>query len=87
MQDLVDLICQLLVDLGDDGVDRIDRVVCDQILVLQDLLSERLDRGFDLLTRPIALGPELFLEQRLKVADFDRCASRLLLGALDFGHA
>src|ERR1700730_17546239 len=86
MEDLVDLVRQLLVDLRDDGVDGIDRVVGDQTGVLEDLLGESLDCSLDLLLRTVGLGPELLAQQGLESADFGRLARLLLDAAGGFSH-
>ncbi len=64
MDDEVDLLRELAVDLRDDGIDGIDRVVGDQVLVLENLRRECPHGRLDLFAGPIRLGFEFLLQQR-----------------------
>ena len=83
---LVDLIGELLVDFGDECVYGVDRIVRDQILVLQHLLGEVLDCGFHVLARAIGFRPELLAQKGLEVTNLHRGRACLRLCTLGFGH-
>jgi hypothetical protein len=70
VQDRVDLLREFLVDLGDHGLDRDDDVAADQIGVGERLLRQRQHRGFNRALGLVALGLELLVQQRGKVATF-----------------
>ena len=64
VQDLVDLLRQLLVDLGNDLLDRLDRVVADELGVEERLLRERAHGALHRLIRLFGFRLELALEER-----------------------
>jgi hypothetical protein len=64
VQDDVDLLGQLLIDLGDDRLDRPHDVVGNDRGLAQRLLGERAHRALDFNARTIRLRFELFLQQR-----------------------
>jgi hypothetical protein len=68
VQDLVDLVRELVVDRGDDRLDRLDRVIGNQVHALQRLSRQRLDGLLDGLLGVGRLGLELLLEERLEIA-------------------
>ena len=70
MHDLVDLVGQLLVDLGDDRLDRADHVVGHDGRLAQRLLGERAHGVLDLGPRPVGLGLEFPLQQRRELVAF-----------------
>jgi len=85
VQDLIDLLAELLVDLGDHRRDRLNDVSTNQLGLRQRLLGQGADRFFDRLLRLVRLGTEFLLQQRIEVAAFSNGGR--LLGLLDLGSA
>ena len=82
MQDQVDLLRQLLVQLSDDRLDRLDDVGADQFRLRERLLRQRSNRPFDRLLRLVGLRLEFFSQQRIEFRHFNGSDLRLwvLLG-------
>ncbi len=76
VDDQVDLLGELAVDLGDDGLNGLVGVVGQRGRGGQGLLRQRLHGRFDRLARLVGLGLEFLLQQRGEFAAFER------LGAL-----
>src|ERR1019366_2657673 len=87
MEDLVDLIAQLAIELCDDGLDVLDRVVRRDLAAGEGLRRERANGALDLFARAVGLGLELLVEERREVV---RRAGRGFRGGLRlfllFGH-
>ena len=83
VHDFVDLVGELLVDLGDDRLDRGDHIVADELGIAQGLRRERLDRGLDRVLGLVGLGLELFVQQLGEIVVFERALRGLKLG---FSH-
>ncbi len=67
VQDLVDLRRQLLVQLGDHLVDRVEHVVLDQARVGEGLLNQRSDRVLDFGRCALAARLEALLQDRREI--------------------
>ena len=63
VQNLVDLFGHFEIDLRNDRVDGIDRVIKDQILVAQHLVCQRFDGSFHLRACSIRLGLEFLVQK------------------------
>ena len=82
VQDQIDLLGQLLVELSDDRLDRLDDIAADQLRLRERLLGERPNGSLDRLLRLVGLRLEFFSQQRIEFRDFNGSPMRLcvLLG-------
>ena len=76
VQDQVDLLGQLLVELRDDRLDRLDDVGADQLRVGERLLGQRAHGPLDGLLRFVGLRLEFFSQKRIELGGFERSQSR-----------
>ena len=63
VQDQVDLLRQLLVELGDDRLNRLDDVAADQLRLRERLLGQRAHGALDGFFRLVGLRLEFLLQQ------------------------
>lgn len=68
VDDLVDLLGELAIDLGDDRLDRLHRVVADESRVGEGLLGEGFDAVLDRLFLTVRLGLEVLFEEGRELA-------------------
>ena len=77
MQDQVDLLGQLLVQLRDDRLDRLDDVGANQPGLRERLFGKRPDRPLDRFLGLVGLRLEFLSQQGIEFRDFDGSDLRL----------
>src|SRR5207237_8594480 len=85
VQDEIDLLRELLVDLGDDRLDGADHIVGYDCGVAQRLLCKGAYGGFNFGPRAIGLGFELLLQERSQLVGLE-CRGASPTYSLCFSH-
>jgi hypothetical protein len=71
VHDQIDLLAELFVDFGDDGLDGSDGIVGNQGGLFQGLPRQCLHGGLNRLAGPIGLGFEFFLKKPFELVDLN----------------
>ena len=87
VQDQVDLLGQLLVELRDDRLDRLDDVGADQLGLRERLLRQRPDRPLDGFLGFVGLRLEFFSQKRIEFGRLQPLRSSACASCWDFGSA